>query len=147
MSKGIVKSSKSIQKKLEERFKELKLKYTDISKEATRLGQKISVPSLSKYFSNSEKNNLSEENIIFLCYRYGIFVTLHLGEIKVMPGGKIAMLVPPYNEQRCLTVLNKIFPYEQGTGSGNGKPSKTKRLPLVPKGKRVHSKKSTEAAK
>ena len=110
MSKGIVKSSVQIRTKLKERIKELNLSITEISKDAKSLGQNISIQSLSKYLSNSELNNLSEENIIWLAFRYGLYITLHVGQLKINERGFVTTYIQPYDEAKCLTVLKKIFP-------------------------------------
>ena len=109
MSKSIVKSSPIIRTKLQERIKLLDLSLTEVSEDANKRGMKISISSLSRYFSNSKTNNLSEENIIFLSYRYGIFVTLHIGTLAINHG-KASFHIPDYNEERCLAILNKEFP-------------------------------------
>lgn len=96
--KSIVKQSSTIRKELEKRFKELGLSYTQITAEANRFEQKnISVPTLSRYFDGKSKNSLTEESIIFLCYRYGILVAMRVEAV-------------PYNEKECINKLINIFP-------------------------------------
>ena len=107
--KSIVKESKSVREKLQARIKELNLSLTDVCKDAVSRGMNISVASLSKYFKQSDRNNLTEENIIWLCYRYGIFVLLTVGSPKVSDG-KLTFSVDPYNEEKCLMLLNRLFP-------------------------------------
>lgn len=109
MAQSLVKSSTLIRNQLQKRIEELGISLTNIAADAEKHGRKISISSLSRYFKNSKVNNLPEESIIFLCYRYGIFVTLHIGTL-VMSNGKASFHVPEYNEERCLTILKKVFP-------------------------------------
>ena len=109
MAKSLVKSSSLIRSELHKRVKGLNLSLTDIVADASEKKMKISISSLSKYFHNAVTNNLSEEAIIWLCYRYGIFVTLHIGSLRIHEG-KVLFQIPEYNEQRCLIILKKVFP-------------------------------------
>jgi len=109
MSKSIVKSSINIKSQLSDRLTELKLSMTAVSKDALLHKQKISVSSLSKYFSNSYANNLTEENIIWLCFRYGIYITLNVGRPYLNEQNKIQFRVVGYNEEQCLLMLAKLF--------------------------------------
>ena len=127
MSKGIVKSSEIIRTSLQKRIKELNLSLTAISLDAKKRNYKISIHSLSRFFGQSDKNNLSEDNIIWLCYRYGIFVTLHVGSVKY-ENNKIIMKIPPYNEGKCLNILNILFKNET---TKDAKLPKRKRIHLV----------------
>ena len=87
MAQSLVKSSSLIRIQLQKRIEEQGLSLTKVSADAEEKGRKISISSLSRYFKNSKVNNLSEESIIWLCYRYGIFVTLHIGTL-VMSNGR-----------------------------------------------------------
>ena len=109
MAQSLVKSSSLIRIQLQKRIEEQNLSLTKVSADAEERGRKISISSLSRYFKNSKVNNLSEESIIWLSYRYGIFVTLHIGTL-VMSNGKASFHVPEYNEERCLIILKKVFP-------------------------------------
>lgn len=110
--KSIVKESKSIRESLHARIKELDLTLTDVCKDSVKRGMNISVASLSKYFKESDRNNLTEENIIWLCYRYGIFVLLTVGA-PIITSGKLTFKVPPYNEDKCLALIKKLFPNDK----------------------------------
>lgn len=109
MGKSLIKSSDSIKSELEKRIKELKLSLTDISADADKRGMKISISSLSRYFSNSKVNNLSEESIIWLAYRYQVYISLIIGKIRV-EDKKFSTHIPEYNEKDALQILDKVFP-------------------------------------
>lgn len=110
MAKDIVKGSPSLREELKKRTREeLKLTLKMICDDATSRGQNISIHSLSKYFSNSDVNNLSQEAIVWLSYRYGIYITLGVGVPKIKDN-KVKFEVLPYNEATALKMLDKVFP-------------------------------------
>jgi hypothetical protein len=96
---SIVKESRKIQKLLIERISgELGLTNKAVSVDAEEHDQKISVEALSRYFKHpNPKGGLSESNILWLCYRYGVFVTLNVTKV-------------PYNERKNFQLLKKLFP-------------------------------------
>jgi len=104
--KSIVKSSKAIRKALKMRKNQLKLSQIDICKEAEVRGIKIAPPTLSKYFSDSEDNNLSEESILYLCDRFMIPVELMVG----IPSVGFDLIMPDYNEDVALKEVRKKYP-------------------------------------
>lgn len=106
---SIVKQSSRIRELLTERVKVLGLSHTQIAEEAQKFGMKnINHSSLSRYFNNIPVNALSEESIIFLCWRYGIQVMLMVGK-PVLKGNKLGFEVPPYDEKACLANTKKLF--------------------------------------
>ena len=109
MAKSLVQISPTILNALKKRIDELGLSLTEICRDANEKGRSISIHSLSKYLSHSDKNNLSEETIIWLCFRYQIYVSLFVGMPQIKDG-KIKMDIPPYNEEKALEKLYKIFP-------------------------------------
>lgn len=104
--KGILRENKAVYKTLLKRKKELKLSLTGICNDAHIRGMDINVPSLSKYFTRSDDNNVTEEAIAWLCCRYGVNIELVVGEACVEYIGSI----PEYNEKECLIELRKRFP-------------------------------------
>lgn len=69
----------------------------------------ITAGCLSRYFaSKTTKSILSEEQIIWLCVRYGLPVQLIVGKV-VVNEGKIGIEVPKYNESNSLKMLKQIF--------------------------------------
>lgn len=97
----IVKSSGVIRSALQERFKELGISLRGASRDANERGKSIDVSSLSRYFKHGEKNayvpsGLSQENVLWLCFRYNITV-------------KLIIKVLPYNEDQALKTLKQIF--------------------------------------
>lgn len=110
MAKSQIQTDERIRKLLNKRLREeLGLSLTAISEDAKARGENISIESLSKYFSKSDMNNLSEGNIVWLCYRWGVYVTVEVGIRKVIDD-KVVFEIPEYNEEKCLAILKKIFP-------------------------------------
>lgn len=108
--KSIIKESKIIRKILLTRIKELKLTWLDIERDAAKRGFKIANSSLSKYFSESESNNLSEEAIVWLCTRYGIPISIVTGIAKIKTTGEVKFIFNNYDEKVCLENLKAKFP-------------------------------------
>lgn len=77
--------------------------------DASERGFKITAGCLSRYFAGkTDKSILSEEQIIYLCTRYGIPLQLVVGKI-VVKDDKIATEVPRYDELNSLKMLKRIF--------------------------------------
>ena len=108
--KSIIKESRIIREVLLKRIKELDLTWLDIERDAQLNGFKVANSSLSKYFSASKSNNLSEEAIVWLCTRYGIPISVFVGIASVKADGKVAVKFAPYNETTCLNNLKAKFP-------------------------------------
>ncbi len=72
-----IKKSTIIKKLLAQRFKELNLNYSQISREADAFEiTGIKSETLSRYFHNVTSGQLTEEAILFLTYRYSVYVEL-----------------------------------------------------------------------
>lgn len=95
--KCIVKDSFEIRSLLEQRFTELELSSVDIIEDAHKLKQtSIAKANLCRYRNSGNiKGTLSQEDIIWLCDRYGIKVDL------------ISAKMEPYNETICLKKIKK----------------------------------------
>lgn len=108
--KDIIKDSQSIRDALKNRlFTELDLGYKDIVKEAEAWGIKnVKIDTISRYFHNVHRGSLTQEAIMFICYRWGIFVSLNVGTLKIS-GDKIEKVIPPYNEAQCLKVVKAMW--------------------------------------
>ncbi len=106
---SIVKDSKSIHAFLLVRMEQLKLRPTDVIKDADKLGMKIESASLSKYLKHGNiKGALSEELIVWLATRWGIDVAMMVGTPKIVEG-KLKIELPEYDEVRSLGRLKAIF--------------------------------------
>ena len=80
-----------------------------VVKDAKERGVKIAAEQLSRYFSDKpQKNILSEEQIVYLCFRYGIVIQLAIG-VPVIKDGKVVFEVPPYNEIKSLQMLKMLY--------------------------------------
>lgn len=112
MSKGknsIVKDSVRIRELLRNRFEELELSNTKIVEDANDKGMVFTNAMLSRYMKKGNvPGSLTEENIIWLCYRYGIEIKLLVGSPKIVEN-RISLVIPPYNEEKCLEIINKLF--------------------------------------
>ncbi len=107
MSKSLVKRSKILKRELLKRINELELTWTDIAIDAQKRGMKISISTLSKYFNDSIATNLSDEGIEFLCLRYGVNISLFIGD--PLTDKPIDFEILPYDEKKCLKALKKHF--------------------------------------
>lgn len=110
--KSIIKDSERIRKILKERFDDLALTARSIVEDANEKGLKINESSISRYLNHGNtKSSISEEAIIWLCFRWGIQITLLVGK-PVLKDKRLLLEVPKYNETECLTKLKKLFPWE-----------------------------------
>lgn len=113
---SIVKESSRLREELHKRLKELYpshkgllFKNIDVVKDAAERGFKIDAGTLSRYISGNTKNSsLSEEQLIWLCIRYGITIRLVFGEPNITANG-VELVIPPYNENKSLEKLRQIF--------------------------------------
>ena len=80
-----------------------------VIQDASERNFKITAGCLSRYFANkTNKSILSEEQIIWLCVRYGLPIQLIVGKI-VIDNNKIGIEIPRYNESESLKLLKQIF--------------------------------------
>jgi hypothetical protein len=98
-----------IKRLLLDRWKELDIRVSDVIKDAEERGMKLCPVRMSRYKTGNHKAGISESQLIWLATRYGIFITFNIGEPMIVDG-KLKYDVKPYNELRCLLMLNKIFP-------------------------------------
>lgn len=111
--KAIIKDSSTIRDLLEKRITELGLSYTQVAIEAERFDQKnIKVETLSRYFKKVPKNALTEESIVYMCYRYGIPIRLTIGIPEKVQDGKVLCSLPKYDEKLCIAQVKKLFKNE-----------------------------------
>lgn len=97
--KCIVKDSKQIRALLEERFAELELSGRDIVADAHKHNYlALRTEPLSRYRKRGNTTStLSQQDIIWLCFRYGIEINLSASKYQ------------KYNEKECLKKLKKEF--------------------------------------
>jgi len=91
-----------------ERWKELDLKVAEIVNDAAERHMKICPTRLSRY-KNGKKLGISEDQLLWLCTRYGIYIHFKIGK-PVLVEGKVKYEITPYNELEALTMLKKLFP-------------------------------------
>lgn len=105
----IVKNSNRIRIVLKKRFEELGLNNSQIIKDARIRGRGITDASLGRFINHGNtKSTMSQEDVIWLCIRYGIEIQLLVGSPKVYEG-KIKLVIPPYNEANCLKYIERFF--------------------------------------
>ncbi len=114
---SIVKDSAKIKETLLARLKEIYpsekgqgYQGNKVILDASERGFKITAGCLSRYFAGkTDKSILSEEQVIFLCVRYGIPIQLVVGKIVSDKDGKISTVIPKYDELAALKMLKLIF--------------------------------------
>lgn len=113
---SVIKDNKEIKEALLNRLKHLYpsnigfgFKNSMVVKDAQERGVKIAAESISRYFSpKQQKNTLSEEQLIWLCFRYGITIRVNVGE-PVVRDGKLYFEVPRFDEAKALHNLKLIY--------------------------------------
>lgn len=106
----LVKSSKAIRKLLVKRFEELKLRSTDVVLDANKRGMGFTIAMLSKYVNHANPDGgLSDDGILWLCFRYGINVHLLVGT-PVLKDGEIILDNTYYSEDWSFKKLDEFFP-------------------------------------
>ncbi len=109
VKQSLIKDSKTIHASILKRIEQLKLKQSDIIKDAAKYDITIQSSSLSKYLDHGNvKGGLGEETIIWLCIRYGIDIFLMVGTGKIVDG-KLKIELSEYNETKALAKLKVIF--------------------------------------
>lgn len=106
---NIVKNKK-IKEVLVARWNELGLKNSAVITDAMERYPelKITQSRLSKWLKKSE--DLSETQILYLCTRYSIPVTLVVGDPVLTKENTISLVIPKHNELQALKNLKIVFP-------------------------------------
>lgn len=113
---SVIKEDKIIKEALLKRLKELYpsnigfgFKNSLVVQDAAERCVKIAAEQISRYFSpKQQKNTLSEEQIIWLCFRYGITIRVNVGE-PVVRDGKLYYEVPKFDEAKALQTLKQLY--------------------------------------
>lgn len=114
-----------IKEALIKRWKELDLysendgraSYKEIVRDAMERSpeMKISSDRVSKYLNNylwnGKNGGLTEDQIVWLCTRYGIPIRLNIGVPVADKDGNVKFAMPPYNELNALRELKRIEPF------------------------------------
>lgn len=90
------------------RIKELDYTYTEIVNDANERNMPIKNERLSKYIKG-KPGGLTEEQLIWLATRLGIYIHLNFGD-AVIVDGKVTYKIGKFNELRSLQMVNHIFP-------------------------------------
>lgn len=91
-----------------ERLKEADLKPSDLIKDAEERGVKITASSFSKY-KKGVKNGLTEDQLLFICYRLYIPINVSFGVPKIN-NGKLVWVIPKYDHLQMLKLISNNFP-------------------------------------
>lgn len=116
MNSDIVKDSTTLKQALLDRWEEIGITYGMISEDAKKRGVKgITERAISVWKNHSyAKGALNQYQILFLCWRYGVNVSLKVGIPVLYKEGeetKLKYVVEqPYNEEKSLTQLYVMFP-------------------------------------
>lgn len=107
-SKNIIKDNEDLHAALVKRiFADLELTQDAVIKDAQARGYIISNSQLSKYLNHhKEIHSLTEKDIIWLCYRYGVDLTLNIGA----PISVTKWKVVAYSEEKAINKLKLMFP-------------------------------------
>jgi len=112
---------------LQKRWKELDIKkmsivITDAKERAPEM--KITSDKLSKWMSDYKHNGkavrLTESQVMWLCVRWCIPVSLTIGN-PTLSEGKLKYVIPKYNELEALKMLKIVFPKKEKDGKETGK--------------------------
>ena len=108
---SIIKDSSKLKQSLLDRWAELKIQHTMVVRDAKKRKRKgITSESISKWIKDPYlKGSLNEENIVWLCFRWQIRLSLAVGDVCIIDG-KISTYIPPYEEKKAIELLNTIFP-------------------------------------
>ncbi len=100
-----------IKKLLKGRWKELDLKDSKIMNDAEERAPhlKFARSRISKW-EHGQTGGLTDEQVYWLCVRWGIEINLNFGTPFINTKGGLEWKVEPYSELICLQNLKKIFP-------------------------------------
>lgn len=116
MHSDIVKDSATLKQALLDRWEEIGITHVAVSKDAVSRGIKGVTPNaISKFIKSGwTKGALNQEQILKLCWRYGIPAKLVIGVPYSYQEGtetKIKYLIEqPYNEEESLKMFYEMFP-------------------------------------
>jgi len=102
----LIKESKGIHKCLLTRWNELGLKNAHIIKDAEERGMILTKSQMSNYRKEENFSGLTQVQVLWLCFRYGIKILLTIGE-PMIKKGKIVYEISAYNELECINNLKK----------------------------------------
>lgn len=106
----------NIKKELIARWTQLGLKDSHVIKDANeRVPElKISAAPFSRWKAgkveaSGKMLHISDDQCLWLCFRYGIWVNLNLGT-PVLEDGRLKYVIEPYDEKEALRKLKIVFP-------------------------------------
>lgn len=94
--------------KIQERLKELEYTQSFLINDASERGMMIKPERLSRYL-NSKSGGITEDQLIWVATRLGIFINLNFGKL-ILEEGKATFIIGRYNEGEVLAKLKLLFP-------------------------------------
>jgi hypothetical protein len=100
--------NKKLREKILERIKELDYSQSFIIKDAEERNMVIKPERLSRYLNN-KNGGLTEDQLLWVSTRLGIFININFGNL-IVDEGKAMFVIPKYNEIEILKRIRLIFP-------------------------------------
>lgn len=99
-----------IKKELIGRWDKLGLKHSDVIRDAQERSpeMKIDASRFSRW-TKGAKLGLSETQVLWLATRWGIIISIDIGEPVLTPDNRIKWIISDYNEAECLRRIKQIF--------------------------------------
>lgn len=94
--------------KIQERLKELEHTQSFLINDASERGMMIKPERLSRYL-NGKPGGITEDQLIWVATRLGIFINLNFGKLT-LEEGKATFIIGRYNEGEVLAKLKLLFP-------------------------------------
>lgn len=108
MTRSIIKDSSKLRSAFKVRWKQIKISQQDVADDAARLGQAgITRQGISKYLTKPySAGALNDEQIIWLSYRYSLYITLNVGLLDV----KVKFTVPlDFDDEKAIRQVKHLF--------------------------------------
>lgn len=120
----------TIKKELIARWEQLGMRDSHVIKDANERAPELKISAspfsrwkAGKVESSGKMLHISDDQCLWLCFRYGIWVNLNFGE-PMLENGKLKYVITPYHEAECLHQIKIMFP---NYGKGVAKKVKKKK--------------------
>lgn len=106
----LIKHNDEIREILFKRITERNMLWKEVIADAAKLGRQLHQSQLSRYFNKHDRMSIGQSDIIWLCKRYGVTVTVNVE-------------ITRYNEKDCINRIKRDYP---GADTGRIKNQKGK---------------------
>lgn len=108
--------NKAVKKALKDRWAELDIKASEIVRDAKDRVPELKITSdrLSKWLSDKAKSGLTETQVVYLCVRWHIPISINIGIPTINGAGEISYVIPKYDELAAITNIKKVFIKKNG---------------------------------